>query len=306
MITPEDQYIHSRTVDNTPLSNEEQIFYNWYIKNNQENRATQMQLLDMDEFSELYSNTKIQNDKNWVKTQRDKGNQKDHTERAEIAEYIIKTFANDSEWLGKDSAISETLEYDDRKHHTDFIAEWDNGEGEVDCALAIDCTVSDYAPTINNKVAKITRDINKKKLTSIEYHNSEMTGEQSALEQVPRVLIVFNKKTLQELCKKLIVHTDEEEYYDQERDSYMQLYFLQTIKSQLDAQIEYIKSLPQCKEAGGCDEILNNTIKVFDRIHKEFRAKEKDLSENVIKQASYEYKLAENKIQAALKAYERK
>lgn len=103
--------------------------------------------------------------------------QKDHTHRAEIAEYIIKTFANDSGWFGEDAAISETLEYDDRKNHTDFVVEWGNESGEeVDCELAIDCTVSEYDDVLKKKTGYIMKDIDRKKLTTIGYRDSKFNN----------------------------------------------------------------------------------------------------------------------------------
>ena len=288
MLTAEDVYINKRTTDDTTLSPSAQAFYNWYIKNNREDRQKQMQLTDMDEFSDIFRESEIIEDKNWVRNQRLKDNQKDFTQHAEIAEYMMKILGDDAEWFGKDSIIGETLEYDDRKNHADFVVEWDNSEtGERDCALAIDITTSSARSTVKEKIDKMGAEIQSGKLTEIKYFESQLSGDHETLSLIPRVVIVFDKEALNKICDDLVQHSENIIDYKGVYNDIMSLFILKTSYEQLKKQLSYITDLENTTNASPqkYTEVNESINKTFTRIKRELEAKEKDLSDEVTQQA---------------------
>jgi len=287
MATAEDTYINKRTIDNTPLSSSAQAFYNWYIKNNREDRQKQMQLTDMDEFSDLFRESKIIEDKNWVRNKRFK-DKRDFTQHAEIAEYMIKTLGDDAEWFGEDSIIGETLEYDDRKNYADFVVEWDNSEtGERDCALAVDITTSSVRSTVKGKIDKMGAEIQSGKLTEIKYFESQLSGDHETLSLIPRVVIVFDKEALNKICDDLVQHSENIIDYKGVYNDIMSLFILKTSYEQLKKQLSYITDLENTTNASPqkYTEVKESINKTFTRIKRELKAKEEGLSDEVTQQA---------------------
>jgi hypothetical protein len=287
MATPEEQYAQKRTVYTKPLTPSAQVFYKWYLKNDIEDRRKYKEMEDMDAFVNLYTQNEITQDKQWVKKQGQKYNQKDFTERAEIAEYIIKTFARDSEWFGQESIVSETSKYDDRKNGTDFVIEWENSETEErDCALAVDVTVTSERSVLYDKIAKTKRGIKNGTLTSIKYFNSEISGATENLSLIPRVIIVFDKDNLDLLSEELITYTKGSNFYNQTRDHYMSLFVLKTSKQQLEKQLEYLQDEKMlAKDPSLYDAAQKSIQQILERVSQALDKKEKSLSEEKIQQA---------------------
>lgn len=288
MTNPEKAYYQKRTVDNSVLSKSEQAFYDWYLRHSREARVATKDLAYMDEFDDVYDAKKIAQDKKWVFDQRSKDSAADHTERAEIAEYIMETFANDSQWFGDESAITKTSEYDDRKHHTDFVVEWDSEDGTVDCALALDVTVASRSERIENKLKSITNELDSGSLTNIEYFNSYLTGEVGSLDMIPRALIVFDKDRLPELCESLIIHTSsEDELCDTEKDHYMKIFLLTIVEEQLQKQLEYLSEQNSTGSTRKRQQYAQEKIeKTLQRISQELEIQKNNLSEISLRKAS--------------------
>jgi hypothetical protein len=290
MPTPEKIYMNKQSVNDAPLSSSGQAFYNWYLKNDRDDRRRFNIMEDMDEFTDLYTQDEIIKDKQWAQEQNFRQNRKDFTERAEIAEYVMKIFARDSEWFGDDSIIAPTSKYDDYKNGTDFVVEWENPEtGERDIALAVDVTVTSTRSVLQDKLNKTKKGLENGTLTKIKYFNSEIYGSHEKLSLTPRVIIVFNKNDLDSLCEELVNYTKnttDSTFFNQTRDHYMSLFVLKTTKTQLEEQLGYIGNLELVKQNPGLYSDAKHSIqRTLEKVSQELKKKEKSLSEEKVQQA---------------------
>ena len=289
MITPEGSLIQKRTADNTTLPPSAQAFYDWYLSNEKDRQRRQesIALTDMDNFKDLYPESEINNDKNEVRNLRNKVNQKDFTQYAEIAEHITRTFATDNLWFGEDSVITETLEYDDRKNGTDFVIEWEDPKTSARTGvLAIDVTVTNRRDVLVNKLMKTKQSLEDGTLTNIKYFNSGLNGDNEHLHLTPRVIIAFDKNNLDSLCKELIVYTENTNSYNKVKNPYMSLFVLKTSEIQLNKQLTYLKDLGISRGNPQKYEAAENAVQqTLDLLSKELEQKEKSLSKENLQQA---------------------
>ncbi len=285
----EDSFIREKTNYEAPLRMNEQIYYNRYVEGAavkeqsdslgkykeelREKRQESRQMLDMQEFQGLHGDVKLRGDMKKLAYLRDKEGQKYKTQRAEIFETIIKNSAELSDWF--DGAyVSETVEFDDRTKHTDFVLEWESDEEDDEpTRLAIDVTVAENPETLKKKADFITRDLRSGKLTEIDYFESEIDGEQQALKKIPRVVLALKQDSLEDLCD---VALSDEKGRNLAQDGAQLIIIMLAIK-QLKKQLEFIKSKGLKNE-----NILEKTL---DKMTEVYNNKKSSLDSDSIKRA---------------------
>ena len=153
----------------------------------------------LDDFEGIYTKEKIEADKKYVEEKEkvfdrdDTENEKEMKKLATIFEVVVYKHGELSEWFGHGALTIKTSEYDDIKNGVDLMVEFEE-KGHL--ALAIDVTFSNDT---EKKFERIQKEIEKGKLTEVEYFKSESEEYPHSLQKVPRVVIGAEKKTVMEL-----------------------------------------------------------------------------------------------------------
>lgn len=294
-------YANSRTVNEKILHSNEQAYYDQFVnagnsdeKYNEEVRRKRQEsktMSDMDSFSDIHEELKLNRDKKKLKELRDRGVEMDKTQRAEIFETLMAQNIEKADWF--DGAyVSETLEYDDRVNHTDFVLEW-AGEEEDDesIKLAIDTTVAENSENLRKKSDFIKSDLRSGKLTSIDYFYSSLDEEKRVLTQIPRVVLVLEKDALESLCEKAMADKKGEEL----SKDYLQLIMIKEIIDQLEEQINFLES----KGLKNADKIK----KVLDKILEVYENKKSSLGESDAERAEEDLVLMKKKYASIIFSY---
>ena len=182
-----------------------QIFENITINQVYEKAALSLKedLVDPEEFKDLYGEYNINYDKDYVKKMEEKFNQEDTQEQiksnklATILEAILHDQAELNEWLGPNVYTINTSRYDDIKNGVDIVAEFIEKKHSASyLGLAIDAT---FSTNINNKIQRIKNEIKKGDLAKIKYFKSNRMNFRGELSKIPRVIIGANANTIQKL-----------------------------------------------------------------------------------------------------------
>jgi hypothetical protein len=149
---------------------------------------------NLDDFSALYSEKEILEDKERVSFLKDKFNEmitpsQERTNKVgAVFEAIVIDEAESSEWLGSGAILYPASQYDDFMNGVDAVAEFKKEENESDfLALAMDVTFSSDIENIEKKINRVLKSVKDGVLTSLKYFVDE-NGNQSKME-VPRVVI---------------------------------------------------------------------------------------------------------------------
>jgi hypothetical protein len=273
------------------LTSAEQAFYDWYIRNpeNVKKREAAYMMRNMGEFMRPfggpYPETEVETDKQFIREQREKGGHMYKTERAEILEGIFEKWVKEANWFGDKCEIIPTLEYDDRRNHTDFVLEFRQPGGEI-VRLAIDCAASEDKDVLSEKAYYTARGIESNYLTTIKYFKSPHTKEKKKVGFIPRAIVVVENDKIDELCKSVLSVIDKKDNR-QLRNDYLQYFILAEIKSQMEAQASLIKSGEVARSGNfkTMERNMNNLVKIFNNLLKQ---KESSLAPSVVQRAKKE------------------
>lgn len=183
-------------------------------KKESKNSVDQDFLSYMDEFATeenpIHPPEKIQADKDFVLQQRSRSAEKNKTDRGVILEELLHVvLAHPSVNLfdistdGQNFSIFKTAEYDDRKHHVDFLFEYDNGD-ENTIKLAVDCTVSNNPERLERKADYSIKAIDAGTATKIDYFDSSFTGEKMMITHIPRIIFALRTEGFGVLLKRIL------------------------------------------------------------------------------------------------------
>lgn len=208
------------------------------VQNAKQNKKT---LATMDGFDEYIHSVDFDKKKVKTESQKDTGAK---SLQGELLADIMAFRMNDYGWLGDNTKITQTSEFDDRFNHADLVCEFDNREsGEENVAptfLAIDCTVTEDHEVLEKKIGFTSRRFrDMEMLPDIKYHRKN--DGKAGIKSIPRVIVAIEKKRLDEVCKSmLLADNGNESAISKTRTSYLQLYMLYEIGAQLNKQLHYV------------------------------------------------------------------
>ncbi len=272
MFNFEDKFLNNILAKEKPLSVTEKAVFNWHLKDKEfkEDRTISSKFEDLDEFKTIdgFSADDIEKDKQSIKQQRSRYKEQDKTERGQILESIIDRYGDLNGWFG-DMVVSKTTEYDDRFNHTDFVLSGELDDGK-EVFLAVDCTVSDIFDGAEKKISRITDEITNGGLTEIKYFkSSDNENDMRTIKNIPRVVLIVNSESLENLCKKVLSVVNKEEGSNNEFSRLeIHIEFLMQIISQLKTQKELFQRLKK-KRPDYPDEMLvaiNASLKKIEQI----------------------------------------
>lgn len=184
----------------------------------------------------IKDSTKIKNDEELFK----KSAEQDYESslKSKIFEGIL--FKSGKKILGDGFSITPTTKYDDYTNGVDFIVESEIEEASEKKIIrfGIDTTVSGYTQRIEDKILNIKERINGEKKdktktkvnNNIKYFKSEITGEKTKLENLPRFVLAIDS-TLWDTFMKV--------YKNEENSDVLRKDFLKMIKIQIENQFLY-------------------------------------------------------------------
>lgn len=234
-------------------------------------RALSEERINMDDFTDLYSEENVRADKNEVARLKELFAAETSPEKEEakklatILEAIIYREIELSDWLGPNAMTVRPSEYDDIKNGLDVMVEFPEEQRRAShLGLAIDVTFSD---DLTGKFERIKKEIKEGKLTNVKYFNSEHMGIRGELKAIPRVVVGASLQIVKELSdlwmegkkKELAAHP-------------IQYRFLEEILFQLHMFKNYAESAGQSEAV----RIYGNALAVIDNI-----IKEKDIAEKL-------------------------
>ena len=285
------------------LDKYETIYYRWYI-NNFKDADVQKKSDDKEQQRDLsffaqgdeYDRDRIMADR--AKVVRMRENDDRASKEGEIFEHIITENIELHGWLGDNAFTFKTVEYDDRTKHVDLVVEWDNGEGKEPIKLAIDCTVASTEDVINKKVGYILDELKERKMTNVDYFESQVDFSVKPIKDIPRVILAINKDKLENLCRDFVVLDKNDPVW---QSNYLQVFFLEEIRAQIVSQTEIIgKNFGEPDNLRGeealekysneKDFLLKRLAEIEDVIKERLKEKEQVLSEDDWAQANEDIK----------------
>lgn len=305
---PEKALIRKTHFRDTPLSSAEQAAHDWYIRNPEraKQREQSYMMRDMGAFSQEFGGPfpadEIENDKKYVQEQRNKEGNIFKTERAEIFEAIFLKWAAEAKWFGDNCRVVPANEYDDHRNHTDFVLVFARPGGES-VKLAVDCSTSGKEDVLRKKVYHTAKGLETGYLTSIKYFTDPASGRKQKIGLIPRAIAVVEKERLDELCRLfLLAYKDGGE--QKEKENYFQYYLLKEFESQLEAQLEIIKSQKETKDNWRIPKAKKNIDETLRIVSEVIREKESSLDPKVLQRAKKE--IADSRVFMALPPLHRK
>lgn len=232
---------------------------------------------ELDDFSGLYSQKEISEDKERVAFLQGKFNemmtpsQERMKNIAGIFEAIVIDEAESSEWLGSRAIVYSASEYDDFMNGVDAVAEFKNNENESDfLALAMDVTFSSDIENIEKKINRVLKSVKDGVLTPLKYFADE-DGNQSKME-VPRVVIGADAEMVGGLMKIWDMKSSSSEENRKKAKNNLGQHVFQT-KMLLEIEMQ-LKGYGKFAEDHGQTEIADlygNALKIIEEIIEEKR-----------------------------------
>lgn len=227
-----------------PILRPEQAFAHDYFHNEEELSDAELEVErtlvrkmteykpDFEDFENIYSKTEIDKDKQKLEKQKSREIKESH-QRALILEAILGHQIEQADWFGPNCSVAFAAEYDDRFSHADLILEFDQGKNIP--RLAVDVTIASNPKTFEKKRNYIKKDIETGKLTNLKYFISEVEPEEKGHRfGLPRVIIGTDIETVKELSETIAKSAKKEL-----AKSNIQIELLESVKSQLEDEIEY-------------------------------------------------------------------
>lgn len=156
----------------------------------------------IDDFEDLYPKEEIEADKREIERIKKLPEFRDQHERALIVAGIFYKEGEQSNWLGDETNVILTSEFDDIKRGSDFVLEIPQ-EDESFERLAVDLTISEDEGVFESKFNSVREGLRLGRLTNLKYYYSEISGVKGELRSIPRVVLQIKKDQLEELCKNI-------------------------------------------------------------------------------------------------------
>jgi len=199
----------------------------------------------MENFYEVYPQKEISRDIARVERIEDQF-EVSSTRKSKILEALLLRQIELAEWFGNQCQTIETTKYDDYVNHTDFIAEWEDENGDP-VRLAIDVTSSEENLDYGIKAENILRDLNNYQGTKIKYFISEQFGYKGAVKDIPRVIIAIRKEVIDKLYALIMPTIDGTkgekrlEGHNKLCKCFLQASIVEEMIKQLDKQSEHLE-----------------------------------------------------------------
>lgn len=222
----------------------------------------------IEDFQDIYPLSKIEND------QKDLKNipEQDAHERAIIWENILREAVERQCWLGKNVSAVFASKFDNIKHNTDLIFEFDTGDKII--RLAVDATISENPDRLENKRAKIQKDIESGKLTELDYFKSRLnSSDKGRLSSIPRVIVVIDVQKLKRLCE-----TINAQGLNALSQADIQIELLKDISKQLRDEMRYAKLY--WRKSGLKNSIVDKHQKVLNAVEQILQEKKEALGKD--------------------------
>jgi hypothetical protein len=118
-----------------------------------------------------------------------------------ILEYILMEGIEGADWLGANTIVTPTAEYDDIKRGVDFVVSFFDDKDETWHYLAIDATVkSDETKILREDILPTLKRLEKGELTKIKYfHSTDPKDKEIGQLELPKVVIKLKGDMLKEL-----------------------------------------------------------------------------------------------------------
>ena len=287
---PDQEYFHNVYAVQKPLLPKEQEVYDFYQQNPRlrAERDNMLQNILMEKYRSVYGGEAVERDKGVV-LRHYKGERVDFNERGELMEFFISE-SETANWFGGECSIHKASKFDDIKNYTDLVFEWEDEKGER-AMLAVDCTISGDEKKLDRKSEGIMANVYRGKLSSLKYHENELSGEKKELLQVPQVLMILGTGEIAELSNIFSGIIKKEPGAKNEfGNSYIQLVLLKEVRYQLDFQLsEILKAIAKRKDDKARISAQKNISRVLSVVKELIKEKESSLDSTVIQRANDEW-----------------
>lgn len=169
-------------------------------------------------------------------------------EHAELAEAIIWNGINSDGWLGDEARSIVPSKFEDITKGVDNVVRFEKKTGVAHLALAIDVTES--ARGVDRKIDGIFGDIFAGKLTTLNYFQSKSKhgiGYQGKLDNVPRVVVASNQKSVRAVADRLAKLWELTEFAEKNPELADKSQ-IETVKKELSASALRFKMLFEIRE----------------------------------------------------------
>lgn len=163
---------------------------------------------------------------------------------AKVFEALVIDQIAQSEWFGKEVEIIKASDFDDIVNKVDAIVGIQTGPMTAShIALAVDITTQ---TTSQKKFDQIVSEIKRGNLTKVKYFVSEILHFKGTMENIPRVVIGADKKTIMDAVNKWI---DDKNPINKDslREHILQAIILEEIRVQLEKFSEFAELVGQAK-----------------------------------------------------------
>lgn len=191
------------------------------------------------------------------------------TNLAYILEAIIFEQSEQSNWLGPDATTELPSRYDDLINGVDIIVNLVNQDTEEYIPLAIDVS---FSSKLGHKFERIRDEIDSGELTQILYYKDSNTEEKKTLNNVPRVVVGVNAKTLSEVATRWL-NRDKARLANHP----VQTLILEEMVTELQALATYAGKMKQAEVRNAYNQRLNILKGILDLKKQEVPMRELEL-----------------------------
>jgi hypothetical protein len=178
---------------------------------------------------------------------------------AKVFEALVIDQIAQNEWFGKGVEVKKASDFDDIVNKVDAIVGIENGPMNAShLALAVDITTQ---TTSQKKFDQIVSEIKRGQLTEVKYFVSDILHFKGTMQNIPRVVVGADKKTIMDAVDKWINNTDQA---NQEalREHILQAIILEEIRVQLEKFSDFADSVGQSKVSA----IYKKTLSLVNEI----------------------------------------
>lgn len=182
------------------LSEEEEKLYGLIMPDYKERRIKET------DFEDLYGSKRVGADikeieriRQEIET-RQSENDRIVEKKSKLFEAILSKQIEEQNWMGEEVMTVVASNYDDIKNGVDMVLEF-TAEETSGLALAVDLTTTINPEILRAKLERIQDEIKIGKLTRVKYFKSEAEDFRDGLENIPRVIVCADQKTLEDLSQ---------------------------------------------------------------------------------------------------------
>ena len=201
---------------------------------------------------------RVDKDMEWVREREKEFKGKDI--RAEFFEGIFSKLSDESKWFGE-AAVIRTSRYDDIANGVDHVLEWkitEEGKPDRILRLAVDVTISADYEEFRERIRKIGKGIENKRLASLKYLISSYDVKAQISDPtapIPQTILYVDREKIEEILK-LMASSDR---HNLKKFPY-QIFFIEQMVGVLNYGLEHAKNV------GAGDEVESKINEVLDRL----------------------------------------